>query len=149
MNPGAASAEQRATVRVLRKYAADPDRLFDAWLDPEKARRFLFATPTGKMIKAEIDPRVAGRFLFVERRDGTDVEHHGQYLEIDPPHRLVFSFWLPQYSPDKTVVELDFAPLDLGCVITLTHEGVYDEFVTRTEQGWTMILNGLAETLMP
>jgi hypothetical protein len=37
----------------------------------------------------------------------------------------------------------------LGCVVTLTHEGVFEDFVTRTEQGWTMILNGLAETLMP
>ena len=149
MSPAAVSVPPRATVRVPRKYAADQERVFDAWLDPAKASRFLFATPTGRMIKAEIDPHLGGRFLFVERRDGTDVEHHGQYLEIDRPHRLVFSFWLPQYSSEKTVVELDFAPLDLGCVITLTHEGVYEDFIARTEHGWTMILNGLAETLMP
>jgi uncharacterized protein YndB with AHSA1/START domain len=148
MSP-ATSAPLRATVRVLRKYAADQDRVFDAWLDPTKACRFLFATPQGKMIKAEIDPRVAGRFLFVERRDGSDVEHHGQYLEIDRPHRLAFAFWLPQYSPEKTIVQLDFAPLDLGCVITLTHEGVYEDLVARTEHGWAVILDGLAETLMP
>jgi uncharacterized protein YndB with AHSA1/START domain len=139
----------RGTVRVSRKYAADQDRVFDAWLDPAMAAHFLFATPTGTMVKAEIDPQVGGRFLFVERRDGMDVEHHGEYLEIDRPHRLVFAFWVPQFSAEKTTVQLDFAPLDLGCVVTLTHEGVFEDFVTRTEQGWTIILNGLAETLMP
>ncbi|HTJ64350.1 MAG TPA: SRPBCC domain-containing protein [Alphaproteobacteria bacterium] len=149
MSSAAASAPNRATVRVARKYAADQDRVFDAWLDPTKAAHFLFATPAGTMVKVEIDPRVGGRFRFVERRDGTDVEHRGEYLEIDRPHRLVFSFWVPQFSAEKTTIQLDFAPLDLGCVVTLTHEGVFEDFAARTEQGWTMILNGLAETLMP
>ncbi len=58
----------RGTVRVMRKYAAEPDRVFDAWLDPGKAGRFLFATPTGTMVKTEIAPRVCGRFMFADRR---------------------------------------------------------------------------------
>jgi len=143
------STAVRGTVRVMRKYAAEPERVFDAWLDPARAGKFLFATPTGTMAKAEIDPRIGGRFLFVDRRDGVDVEHHGDYVELDRPHRLVFRFWLPQYSPEKTTVRIDIAPLDLGSVVTLTHQGVFEDFIARTEQGWTMILNGLAETLMP
>ena len=143
------STAVRGTVRVMRKYAAEQERVFDAWLDPAKAGRFLFATPTGTMVKTEIDPRVGGRFLFVDRRDGVDVEHHGEYVELDRPHRLVFTFWLPRYSPEKTTVRVDVHPLDLGSVVTLTHEGVFEDFIARTEQGWTMILNGLAETLMP
>jgi uncharacterized protein YndB with AHSA1/START domain len=139
----------RRTVRVMRKYAADPDRVFDAWLDPGKAGRFLFATPTGTMGKTEIDPRVGGRFLFIDRRDGTDVRHEGEYLEIDRPHRLVFSFLVPQYSTEKTTIHVQVCPLDLGSVVTLTHDGVFEDYFARTEHGWTMILNGLAETLMP
>jgi len=139
----------RRTVRVMRKYAADPDRVFDAWLDPGKAGRFLFATPTGTMGKTEIDPRVGGRFLFIDRRDGTDVRHEGEYLEIDRPHRLVFSFLVPQYSTDKSTIHVQVCPLDLGSVVTLTHDGVFEDYFARTEHGWTMILNGLAETLMP
>jgi uncharacterized protein YndB with AHSA1/START domain len=139
----------RGTVRVMRKYAAEPDRVFDAWLDPGKAGRFLFATPAGTMVKTEIAPRVGGNFLFVERRDGTDVRHEGEYQEIDRPHRLVFSFCVPQYSTEKTTILVQVCPLDLGSVVTLTHDGVFEDYLASTEQGWTMILNGLAETLMP
>ncbi len=139
----------RGTVRVMRKYAAEPDRVFDAWLDPGKAGKFLFATPTGTMVKAEIAPHVGGKFLFIDRRDGIDVRHDGEYLEIDRPHRLVFSFWVPQYSMKKTTIQVQVCPLDLGSVVTLIHDGVLEDYIARTEQGWTMILNGLAETLMP
>ncbi len=144
-----ADATTRGTVRVTRKLAAAPDRVFDAWLDPAKTGRFLFATPAGTMVKTEIDPRVGGKFLFVEHRDGVDVRHEGEYLEIDRPYGLAFNFRVPQYSTENTIVRIDIAPLDLGSVITLTHDGVFEDYIARTEQGWTMILNGLAEALMP
>ncbi len=144
-----ADCTTRGIVRVMRKYAAEPERVFDAWMNPAKARRFLFATPAGRMVTAEIDPRVGGTFLFVDRRDGTDVRHEGEYLEIDRPHRLVFNFRVPQYSIEKTTIQVQICPLDLGSVVTLTHTGVLEDYLARTEQGWTMILNGLAETLMP
>ena len=71
---------------VTHRYAASPERVFDAFLDARIARHFLFATATGEMIEAEIDARVGGRFSFVERRpEMGEVRHVGEYLEIDSP----------------------------------------------------------------
>lgn len=76
-------------VRVSRRYGSAAEEVFDAWLDPTKARQFLFATDTGKMVRVDIDA---------------------------------------------------------GCELTLTHEmkPQYAEFVDKTRQGWTRILESLA-----
>jgi len=135
----------RPTVRVTRRFDASPERVFDAWLDPARAARFLFATPNGQMVRAEIDARVGGKYLFVDRRDGVDAEHFGEYLEIDRPRRLVFSFAVPNYPTTRVIVEI--TAQGSGCELTLTHEGVLPEFASRTEAGWGMILEGLSRAL--
>jgi uncharacterized protein YndB with AHSA1/START domain len=135
------------TVRVTRRFTASPERVFDAWLDPARAGQFLFATPTGKMVRAEVDPRVGGRFTFTDRRDGEDVDHTGEYLEIDRPRRLVFTFAVPKYSSVVTRVAIDIVPAGMGCELTLTHEGVLPEYEQRTESGWGKILDGLATAI--
>lgn len=81
-------AESLVNVRVTHRFSAPPERVFDAWLDPEKAGRFLYATEEGEMVRVDIDPQVGGRYSIVDRRDGQDVEHTGEYLEIDRPRRL-------------------------------------------------------------
>lgn len=131
-------------VRVTRRFSASAERVFDAWLDPARAQKFLFATPTGQMVRAEIDARVGGKFVFTDRREGVDVEHMGEYLEIERPRRLVFTFAVPQFSAESTRVSIDIVPLETGCELTLTHEGVLPDYVTRTEAGWGMILDNLA-----
>jgi uncharacterized protein YndB with AHSA1/START domain len=138
---------QAVTVRVTHRFSASSERVFDAWLDPARAGKFLFATPTGKMVRAEVDARVGGKFAFVDRRDGEDVEHVGEYLEIDRPRRLVFTFAVPKYSSVITRVIIDVVPLGTGCELTLTHEGVLPEYASGTEAGWTAILKGLEANL--
>jgi uncharacterized protein YndB with AHSA1/START domain len=99
------------------------------------------------MIKTEIDPKVGGRFNFTDRRpDMGDVEHVGEYVEIDRPRRLVFTFAVPAFSEHYSTVALDFAPTpDGGTDITLTHEGVLEDYAQGTEAGWGGILERLNE----
>lgn len=134
---------------VRHRYASAPERVFDAWLDPKTAAKFAFATPDGEMIVAEVDPRVGGRFKFTDRRpDMGDVEHVGEYVEIERPHRLVFTFAVPQFDPAYTRVTLTFATLPGGgCELTLTHEGVPPEYAEQTPKGWEMILESLARVV--
>ncbi|HEU4882657.1 MAG TPA: SRPBCC domain-containing protein [Longimicrobium sp.] len=140
---------QGPVVRVTRRFAASAERVFDAFLDPEKAGRFMFATATGQMVRAELDPRVGGRYLFVDRRPEGDAEHFGEYLEIDRPRRLVFTFSVDRNAPDGDRVAIDIVPLESGCELTLTHEmkPEWAEYAGRTEEGWAGIIEGLARVL--
>jgi len=137
-----------AAVVVRRRFAASPERVFDAWLDPERAAKFLFATPTGQIVRVEIDARVGGRFLIVDRRpDVGEAEHYGRYIEIDRPRRLVFDFAVDQYMRETTRVTIEITPDGSGCELVLTHEGVPPDYAERTEGGWTMIVDGLEAAL--
>ena len=135
-------------VTVRRRFDAPPEKLFDAWLDPDSVGRWLFATPEGTMERVELDPRVGGRFLIAERRGDALAEHFGEYLEIDRPRRLAFSFAAVRDS-GYTRVTITIEPDGDGSRLTLVHEmdPRWAEYETRTREGWTMILAGLAETL--
>ena len=136
--------ETTSCMVVMHRYAASPERVFDAFLDVQIARRFLFATPTGEMITAEIEPRVGGRFTFTERRpDMGDVRHVGEYLEIDRPRRLVFAFGVPQFDARMTIVTIEIRPEGSGCELTLTNDGVPPDYAKRNHDGWSRILAGL------
>lgn len=137
----------KTSISVTRHFNVPAERVFDAWLDTKTVGKWLFATPTGEMVRVEIDPRVSGAYVITEKRDGEEVEHTGHYLEIDRPRRLAFSFKVPKYSNDATKVTLDIKPAGQGCALTLTHEGVWQDWADRTKQGWDMILDGLAGVL--
>ncbi len=140
------TAEAPVKVRVTRRFSAPPERVFDAWLDPEKAGRFLYATEEGEMVRVEIDARVGGRYSIVERRDGQDVEHTGEYLEIDRPRRLVFTLQVPLYSEEVDRVTVEIEPADGGCELTLVHE-TSPEWADQSGDGWKMILGALDKVL--
>lgn len=132
---------------IRRDFAASAERVFDAWLDPDQARRFLFATPEGEMRTVEIDARVGGHALIVERRAQGDAGHRLQFEVIDRPARLVFLFAAdPAEAGEWTRVSIDIVPNATGCTLTLTHEmdPQWAAYEDQTRSGWTMILDSLA-----
>lgn len=143
------NAATRASVQVSHTFSAPAERVYDAWLDPARVGQWLFATPTGRVVRVEIDARVGGSFVITDRRDGVDVEHVGEYVELDRPRRIVFLFGVPAYSQSRDRVSVDIVPNGSGCVATITHElGPVDaETADKARGGWSGILAGLAHTL--
>ena len=137
-------------LQVSRRFDASPERVFDAWLDPRIARRWLFSDGTAEIVVAEIDARIGGAFRFVRRDKDGDLEHVGEYLEIRRPTRLAFTFAVPAISPEYDKVAIDIVRLDKGCELTLRSEmapEIFREWGERTREGWTKMLGTLASEL--
>jgi RimJ/RimL family protein N-acetyltransferase/uncharacterized protein YndB with AHSA1/START domain len=132
-------------VRVTRHIHAAPERVFDAWVDPVSVARW-FGPGLGEMVRIDVDPRVGGRFVFTQRRGGEDVEHTGEYLIFDRPHRLAFTWGVPKSAPDFSRVGIEVRPRDGGADITLTHELTpeYADYTERTAAAWTKMLDVIA-----
>ena len=77
----------RPTLVVSRRFAASPERLFDAWFDPKAVGTWLFATPGGVSKHVEIDARLGGGFAVHEQRGDILATHFGVYREIVRPKR--------------------------------------------------------------
>lgn len=146
-------------VTLKQRLPASDEAVFDAWVTPEMARQFFFTTRGGEVLAYEMNATTAGSFTITERRprpDGKpgtlDVKHVGHYIEIARPSRLVFSFSVPQFSGEETVVALDFVSLSSGeCDLTLTHSlGSSDtarQHRDKTEAGWQKVLGRLEDAL--
>jgi len=134
-----------ASVRISRQVSAAPERIFDAWLDADEVRMFLFARRTGGAITTQIDARVGGGFRIERHRDGEVVGYSGEYLEIDRPHRLVFSLFVEKYAQwdDRVIVEL--APVAEQSLLVLTHEFSLPNPAQRSriQREWAMVLDAL------
>ncbi len=139
--------EPPATIRVARRFSAPPERVFHAWLDPAIAGCWLFATALRPIADVAIDARVGGGFRFADRRDGEITEHTGEYVEIVPHRRLVFSLSMGRHPGVTTRVVVAINPAKKGCELDLLHENVPLAEAHRTEARWTGMLYGLGATL--
>jgi uncharacterized protein YndB with AHSA1/START domain len=76
------------TIRFVRRLAAAPQAVFDAWTQPEQVSRWW--DPTGApLVRCEIDLHVGGTFTFLGEGH-PQMPFSGTYREICPPGRLLF-----------------------------------------------------------
>lgn len=136
-------------VRAIRYFEAAPERVFDAWLVPRVLGQWMFGPHVRQenVVRLDVDPRVGGRFSLKVERNGEIVDHVGQYLEIERPHRLVFTWAVKGQSDDApSQVHIDIVASSSGCVLTLVHsmDAKWTEYAQRTQDGWNTMLDALA-----
>jgi uncharacterized protein YndB with AHSA1/START domain len=137
------------TVRIERTFQAPAGAVFDAWTSEEVLLRWWHAEKGWETSEAEVDLRVGGAVRVVMRDPvkGEEAGGGGQYTEIDPPHRLAFT-WTWDGDTRETLIELDLEETDGVTTVSFTHSRLWDEEAVRGhEDGWRKLFANLERTL--
>lgn len=132
-------------IEIHRRLPASIGEVFRWWTEPALLREWM--TPIGN-VEAEIDLRVGGALRIAMKGEGRLIEHTGEYLEINPPRRLVFT-WVSPYTgttPSVVTVELH----SIGAHLTdlhLFHSQLPPDAARSHGEGWGVMLDRLSGRL--
>jgi uncharacterized protein YndB with AHSA1/START domain len=133
---------------LSQRVRAPRERVFDLLTMPDELARWWgprgFTTP-----EVSVELRVGGRYrLTMQPPDGAVFHLAGEYVEIDRPNRLGYTFDWEEPDPDDrtTVVHLALDDIDGATVVSLSQ----GEFATPARldlhrNGWTGALQKLAD----
>ena len=142
----------RPVLEIVRILPAPPADVFAAWTDPASLAVWMRPS-TVHLSEATLDLRVGGRFRIVMHNPAPSrpVVHEGEYLVIEPPTRLVFTWSSVNTNDQPTRVTVALAPYGRDATrLTLTHEALPDaDAFGKHERGWETIVTKLAERLAP
>lgn len=131
-----------------RLFDADAQTLYDAWTDPEIMAQWFFV---GMDWSAEVENelRVGGGYrLAMLMPTGERHTMHGDYLELDPPRRVVFSWSSHVVENSRVTIELETKGEQT--LLRLTHELIPTaEARDAHRQGWGGCLENLARRVIP
>ena len=137
------AAPEHALV-VTRILPASMERVFAAWTTPAALSRWM--SPYGQA-SAEVDARVGGRFRIVMKGPSREIEHTGEYRELDPPRRLAFT-WRSEYTGSlPSLVTVELRAVGEETEMTLTHAQLPADQVEPHRGGWGAIVQKLEEYL--
>ena len=135
-------------LRLERTFNAPAHVVFQAWTSADMLRRWWPAGPDWDNPVAEVDVRVGGALRLVMRSpDGEEFGGSGEFVEIRPPERLVFTWtWDENVGyPGVQLVEVDFTEHpDRTTTVVLTNRGLRDDKSRQAhEEGWRLSFDNL------
>lgn len=134
-------------VRIHRLLPATPQEVFAAWTDPQSMKEWM-CPGTTTVAAVELDVRVGGTFRIVMRDENRDLTHTGEYREIRPLERLVFTWRSNATHDNATLVTIEFHPRGEETELVLTHTRLPDEQAVESHtKGWQSIVEKLADHL--
>jgi uncharacterized protein YndB with AHSA1/START domain len=137
---------------VMHRFAVSPGRVFDAWFDPVWLGRWMFGPGVRdeRIVRLTLEARVGGKFSFVVNRAGTEIDHVGEYLEIERPRLLVFTWGTRDSLPETSRVIVEITAREKGCDLKLTHVmgANWSAFVDRAAESWSKMLDALERAIV-
>jgi uncharacterized protein YndB with AHSA1/START domain len=140
-----ADADSLVVRRVLR---LPRERVFAAWLDPVLMARWMCPGDT-RRATVELDPRVGGKFRIVMHDGRGEGEHWGEYLAIEPPARLSFTWISANTERRPTLVTVELFERGADTELVLTQRRLPPDKVAAHRKGWSEIVAKLEEALAP
>jgi uncharacterized protein YndB with AHSA1/START domain len=142
------------TFVIERSYHATPERVFNAFADPAKKRRWFVEGERHDVEQYELDFRVGGqekaRLRFREGSPiaGLVLTNDTSYQDIVPDRRLVFAstMALREKCVSVSLVTIELLPSATGTDLICTHQGAFFEGGDGPEmrqEGWRKLLDRL------
>ncbi|MCG8653252.1 MAG: SRPBCC domain-containing protein [Pirellulales bacterium] len=137
---------------VLRRaYPASPEIVFQVWTNSEYMKQWFRPSKDFTHRFVEVDLRVGGRYrVAFEAPDGRVDVVGGEFLEITPPGKLVYSWMWEEPNEHAGIpsrVTVEFLRRDGGTELVLTHELADAEMKQRHLEGWTGALDLIPEVV--
>jgi len=136
------------TLNISKIIHAPIEKVFDAWLNPIMLSKFMTPMPGMPESDVENDARQGGSFTIIMHVGDEKLPHTGEYLEINRPNKLVFT-WASHHSPDDSRVTLNFTRIDdHKTEVSLSQvKFINEEARSDHEGGWSNILDKLNELM--
>jgi uncharacterized protein YndB with AHSA1/START domain len=132
------------SVEIRRLLPASPEEVFRWWTQADLLAQWM--SPVGS-VEAVVDLRVGGRFRIVMSGGGMTIDHSGEYLEVDPPKRVVFTWVSPYTGARPSVVTVELVPAAGGTELFLSHRRLPIDAAESHQGGWGSMLDRLVGNL--
>ena len=139
-----------ATITVRRVVAAPVEEIFEYLTQPELMAQWMSPYPGEVQCEARSNFRVGGSFSLSMRSGEKACEITGEYVKVEPPHRLVFTWSGPPTNNASTLVSVELRPLAGKTEFTLVHEKLPTPEVREGHVGgWNTMFDHLASRFGP